>query len=318
MNTPTRTALVRIRDDRLRQMVIELAEQAGAHVPADPWQWDPREPATTVILGPHPSGAALADIDPLAAERALAVTDGSDCGLPAGIRSLRLPEETEAFLAALASGTSSAAVVSIIGLHGGAGATRLAAVMAQLLAKQDLRTILVDADPRGGAGYLLRAHDEWEKTAATWASVDDGEILPLRLWQELPRWERVGVLTGSAPPPTRVNQVVNQLRSVCDVIVVDGAAHPSGHQIAVGCADQRSVRGWLRMPPDAARVLVLRRGYCSAAEVAQACGAGSYHQWPHERQAYAQLCRGIDPGHSPRSAVTMLARALISDWQGSK
>lgn len=318
MNTSTRTALVRIRNDRLRQMVIELAEQAGAQVPADPWRWDPRDPATTVILGPHPSGAALADIDPLAAERALAVTDGSCSGLPAGIRQLRLPEDTEALLATLAAGAGNAAVVSIVGLHGGAGATRLAAVMAQQLADQDLRTILVDADPRGGAGHLLRAQAQWETTAATWASVGDDDILPLRLWQELPRWQRVGVLTGSAPPAVRVNQVVDQLRSVCDVIVVDGGSYPDGHQIAVGCADERSVRGWLRMPPDAQRVLVLRRGYCSAVEVAQACGAGSYHQWPHERQAYTQLCRGLDPGCSPRSAVFVLARALLTDWQGSK
>lgn len=99
----------------------------------------------------------------------------------------------ELFVAAGA--TQRGQLIGVVGGHGGAGATILAAMLARTLTSQAPSVSLVDMDPLSpGYQYLLSLGQSGKR----WIDIrqESGTLLPGRLLDALPSWKDVAVLTG--------------------------------------------------------------------------------------------------------------------------
>ncbi|MGB3303979.1 septum site-determining protein Ssd [Gordonia sp. (in: high G+C Gram-positive bacteria)] len=145
-----------------------------------------------------------------------------------------LPDEEEALVAALSRvrepRSRSAGTIAVIGGHGGAGASTLAAAIA-LTAAQTSTVLLLDVDQAGaGADLLLGIEAE---PGLRWSEVngETGAIGGAALRAAVPRSRGVGVLACARddPQPLRPDTVVAALdaaRGAGDVVVADVGREP--------------------------------------------------------------------------------------------
>lgn len=101
----------------------------------------------------------------------------------------------ELFVAAGA--TQRGLMIGVVGAHGGAGATTLAAMLARQMRSELVSTALIDLDPLSGGYQVLLDQPELGKR---WADIvaESGTLLPGRLVAALPQWKDVAVLSGDS------------------------------------------------------------------------------------------------------------------------
>lgn len=335
MNTsaaPTaRTVVIQVADDALRTAVRDLAELAGALIPPRPWDTDLADPNCVIVLSEPLNRATLEELDVASAERTVIVAAAPAAQPPPVGRRYVLPDDAAALLQRFGKLAAAAPVVRVAGLHGAAGATRLAACFARLAAQDGLRVIYVDTDPRAGAGALLEleageTYAAIAADAASWADVGDGHaLLPLRLARALPSYQGIGVLTGVAPEASTCWAVAQVLRHACDLVVIDGclplgalAGTVADLDVVIGVPGAESVRTFQLLAPDPARILVLRTpGVRSADEVIAECAPLRAESFRTERHVAEAMEHGIGPGDSPRGAAMQVARRLWRQASGT-
>ena len=140
--------------------------------------------------------------------------------LPAG--QARLIER----LSDLADGAATAATVGVIGGCGGAGSSTLAAGLAMTAAKEGLRALLVDADPRGGGVELTVGCEDspglrWPEVAAAGGRVSASAFraaLPSLGALSVLSWDRAEA--EQTDPPT-MRAMVSAAQRCSDIVVVD-------------------------------------------------------------------------------------------------
>ncbi|KZM35654.1 septum site-determining protein Ssd [Oerskovia enterophila] len=123
-------------------------------------------------------------------------------------------------------GREEAVVVGVIGACGGAGASTLAAALADGLRRAGRRPVLVDLATRGGGIDVLLGIDHRE--GPRWADLRDarGEVDGRALAGLLPTWCAVPVLSAHRTDPAVLDQgvvvdVCSALADACDVLVLD-------------------------------------------------------------------------------------------------
>lgn len=129
-----------------------------------------------------------------------------------------------------------AEVVSVVGGHGGAGASTLAASLALAAARRGSRAVLVDGDPLGGGLDLLLGAEQtagwrWQHLASATGQL--GEVAG-----QLPAVDEVRVLSMPRQPsaevgPGAASAVIAALTAQADVLVVD--AGRGGSVVAREC-----------------------------------------------------------------------------------
>ncbi|MDO5700154.1 MAG: hypothetical protein Q4P36_01615 [Bowdeniella nasicola] len=313
-----RTVVVRIADPTLRTAVRELAELAGAHVPAHPWDVDPADPNCLTVFGDPPAAGALAEVGAFAHERALVVSAERADGPPppGGLRRFVLPADAEALLERFGRSAQHAAVVNLAGLHGGAGTTWLAATLARYASEQSLRVTLIEAGPHPELGELVAdspAEDVWERIG------EAEDLVPLRLVRALPAWGSVRLITGRPSSLEVVERTVAAARQACDVVVVEGL--PVDHaltadvSLAIGVAGWRTARAWLNLPAIDGRQLIVRTpGDLPVVETLELCGAPAAHTWRSERGVARDRRHGGLPGDRRSTGTWRLVRSLWNEW----
>ncbi|ALG83512.1 septum site-determining protein Ssd [Gordonia phthalatica] len=154
-----------------------------------------------------------------------------------------LPDEEGALVAALTRVREPrrhpAGALAVIGGHGGAGASTLAAAVA-LVAARSSPTLLMDVDQAGaGADLLLGVEAE---SGLRWPDVngETGAIGGAALRAAVPRTRGVGVLCGARgdPSPLRpetVLAVLDASRGAGDVVIADVGREPG--PVAAGIVD---------------------------------------------------------------------------------
>lgn len=243
MTTANRPLLLTDDADLLDELV-RLASAAGVEVevsaePSAAWQAWTTAPLVVAssALGaalrrarlPRRVGLALVGDDPGDPEVwELAQHLGADhvVFLPAAQRWL-----VDRFASSLGGGSAAAALVSVLGGRGGAGASVLAGSLALAEARRGRHALLVDADPLGGGlDLMLGAEDvaglRWPDLAET-----TGRLAGDALCAALPRvadisllsWDRVSECGGD-PVPVRVgamSAVLGAARRGADLVVAD-------------------------------------------------------------------------------------------------
>ncbi len=129
-------------------------------------------------------------------------------------------------LSDLADGAANAATVGVIGGCGGAGSSTLAAGLAMTAAKAGLRSLLVDADPRGGGVELAVGCEDspglrWPDVAAA-----HGRVSAPAFRAALPSVGALAVLSwdraeAQQPDPPTMRAMVSAAQRCSDVVVVD-------------------------------------------------------------------------------------------------
>lgn len=142
-----------------------------------------------------------------------------------------LPDDEAALVAALSAlrrpRRSAAAVIALVGGHGGVGVSTFAAVLALTAGRADIGVLLLDVEP-GGAGLdlLLGAEDA---AGLRWSDItgETGSIQGQALSAALPRFgERVRILTqrrddGASLSAETVLAVVDAARSDGGLVIAD-------------------------------------------------------------------------------------------------
>ncbi|WP_058234583.1 septum site-determining protein Ssd [Devriesea agamarum] len=185
-------------------------------------------PASSDLLLCAP--AALASLDPALTPPTIVVSDQMpdsslwNLALARGVRRvITFPDQSRELLAELQGITLSSArhracVIAVSGGCGGAGASSLAARLASAATKQDLTTVLIDADPEGGGLDVLL---DLDPDGARWDDVNplapgDGEALRA----SLPLIDGCAVLAGR-PSTSLIPAAITALSSSTDVLVLD-------------------------------------------------------------------------------------------------
>ncbi|WP_152232595.1 hypothetical protein [Georgenia ruanii] len=315
-------AVLRGGDAALVAQVRRLAELAGVPL-AVAGPDDPAPGSALVLTADGPPGRLSVRADP-------ARTAGPPGGAPSAVV---LPAEAEALLDLLVAAASRqrARVVGVLGAHGGAGASVLAAALARAVVATGAATALVDLDPAGGVDVLLGLeHDPGQR----WGDLDgEHALLPQRLALALPDWHLVRVLSGDrrgGPPEEAVAlSAVRALGQGHDLLVLDLPRQVLGpgpdRDLWLGwCADVVLVaRGGVRgaaavvaaAPTLAGRArphLVVRGGEpAAAAEVAGAAGLELAAHMRDERALPAGIEHGVAPGDQRRGHLRATARLLL-------
>ena len=176
---------------------------------------------------------------------------------------LTLPDEAEDLLELLlAAGTTRRGqIVGVVGVHGGAGASTVAAWLARTLEGR-LRVALVDADQCSAGADRLLALDG--QAGVRWADLrsDSGVLVPGRLLNSLPSERGLAVLSADdrGAMPSGEAGGVAALSQVRDLCVID----LPGEALIEGSAAHRLL-GWLDVV-----VLVARSGSGPARQLARA------------------------------------------------
>ncbi len=123
-------------------------------------------------------------------------------------------------------GREEALVVGVVGACGGAGASTLAAALADALRRAGRRPVLVDLTTRGAGIDVLLGIDHRE--GPRWADLRDarGEVDGRALRGLLPTWCAVPVLSAHRADPVELDpgvvvDVCSALADACDVLVLD-------------------------------------------------------------------------------------------------
>ena len=324
--TLTETAVVLRSDDAaLAERVRRLTDLAGVGftvVPTDRVLPD----AAVVLDAAGPGGALTVRVDP-------ARTVAAEAPLPAAVA---LPGEEAALLDVLVTAATPhrARTVGVVGAHGGAGASVLAAVLARACVATGAATALVDLDPAGGGLDVLLGLEF--DAGRRWADVREerGALLAERLALALPTWHLVRVLSGdrrggAAPDDLAVRSAVRALGQGHDVVILDlprqVLAPGTAQEAWLGrCSDVVLVSGGgvragaaaIAAAPLAlagcAVHLVVRAPAAEAAEVAEAAGLPLAAVLREERNLGADVERGARPGDRRRGPLMSTARELVT------
>ncbi|WP_040525017.1 septum site-determining protein Ssd [Gordonia effusa] len=230
--------LLALVSDDLRDTVAQCAAAAGYRlISADPASCGRVWRSSRVVVVDPPNILALEEYSLPRRENVVLVARMAEpadvwrAGVGVGIgAAFELPTDEAALVRYLTDGRSprglSGGAVALVGGHGGAGATVLAAASA-LVARAHRHTLLVDANELG-AGIDLTLGVEnadglrWQDlTAAT------GQIGAAALHDALPSaGERVSVLTSHRDdprpiPPAALSAVIDAGRAAGDIVVVD-------------------------------------------------------------------------------------------------
>lgn len=317
---PSTTAQVALRtsDRTLAEQVRRLTDLAGLVLVVVPEDRVP--PAAPVVLDDGGDGTV-----------AVRVADDPSLADLAGGATVRLPEQEAGLLDLLVTaGTPHrAVVVGVVGAHGGAGASVLAAALARVTVRSGAATALVDLDPAGGLDVLLGLERD---PGRRWADVRDerGALLPEQLALALPTWNLVRVLAGDRRGGVGALDLVTRsavraLGQGHDVVVLDLPRHAlepgPAQDLWLGRCDHllvvttAGVRGQgaaaaLRLGPAEARArLVVRRrpGETDESEPALPVAA----RMRDERALAPGIERGAaTPGDQRRGHLVLTARTL--------
>lgn len=315
-------------DDTVAAQVRRLAELAGTELLTVPAGQEVA--AALVLTGVGEPGRLRVRVDPA---RLAAMPDGA--AAPTGIV---LPGEAEVLLDLMVAvgARHRAHTVGVVGAHGGAGASVLAAALARAAAGAGSATAVVDMDPAGGGLDVLLGveHDPGQR----WTDLgpETGAILPQRLALALPEWHLVRVLSGDrrggAPPDRVARSAVRALGQGHDVVVLDLprqvlAAGPARDLWLRWCMDvvllgRSGVRGGAAVlaaaPPLVAHGrahLVMRSAAAEdgdAAELAEAAGLPLAATMRDERALAAGIEQGLTPGDQRRGHLRTAARGLVA------
>lgn len=126
-----------------------------------------------------------------------------------------------------------ATVIAVLGRKGGITKTTLAGTLAAALARGGLRTVLVDADGQGNVTQMCGAkrapgmHDvmlndaEWADCLIPVGTTFTGETDNLQALYVLPSDDSQRELEAHPAAAGRIAERITELRTMCDVIVVD-------------------------------------------------------------------------------------------------
>ncbi len=337
-------------DSELLERILSIT----AAVPVDPLVL--RHPAE---LRPHWLGAAMiligVDLAPavaavglprraevyLAADETVpsAMADGARWSVPLGAALIGLPGHAGWLADALADvagrRTGAGRIVVVLGGSGGVGASTLAAGLAVCAGRDGDRTLLIDADPRGGGIDLLLGAERfggwrWPRLAgarghlgdlsAQLPLVDEVHVLAMARGEPVPEWE-LGAepLTAVLESATRSHDriVVDTPRSLgpggwaalepADLVVAVVSAHV--HGVAAAGEALRS----LDLPLGRTGVVVRsgRHRPIPPEVVAGSVELPLIAAWPDDPTVVMAAERGEPPGRSPR---TPLAEVCASVW----
>ncbi|WP_132992401.1 septum site-determining protein Ssd [Gordonia zhaorongruii] len=243
-----------------------------------------------------------------------------------------LPDEETSLVGALsefrAPVRKPAGAVAIIGGHGGAGASSLAAAVALAAADRGERILLLDADQAGAGDDLILGVENHR--GLRWSDVtgETGVIAGTALRAALPRVGRISVMTSDRDDvtplrPDTVLAVVDAARSAGDLVVADVGRNPdpvsaglldtADFAVIVTTASVHAVaatrRTAARLIGEREAVLVVRgpsAGGLRACDVADAVGLpllGGYRPEP----ALAARCEGSGLRLRRRGPLTVAA-----------
>lgn len=225
-------------------------------------------------------------------------------------------------------------VLGVVGAHGGAGTSTIAAWLARLIAV-DEDCALVDANPASaGIDHLLAIDAEPGKRWADLAG--DGAILAGRLNRVLPRWQEVHVVSaddrGGVPDAAAAARVISALAqthawTVLDLPVAAGIAGTPWHGLldwcdavvmvtrpdAVALAHARARRDQIGGKLVAVGSMVGTK--MEAAHLAGVIGVPTLFCVRNMRGTRADLDHGVTPGDRKRSGADKDLRAL---WEHLK
>lgn len=173
---------------------------------------------------PHPRLYLITDDDPVAASTLTLALQLR------GIAAHSLPGEAEALVHALSRDTAAATprrarVITVLGGHGGAGASTVALLLAYTAAKAHA-TALVDADATGGGMDVLAGAEEepglrWEDLPAQRGSIDGPSLDRALLSIGGVSLLTTGRGTPQPPPAHLVGTVLDALAACVDVVICD-------------------------------------------------------------------------------------------------
>ncbi len=256
-----------------------------------------------------------------------------------GSLELVLPDESEDLLELLlAAGTTRRGrILGIVGVHGGAGASTVAAWLARMWC-DDNKVALIDADQCSAGIDRLLAFDE--ESGVRWADLrsDSGVLVPGRLWNSLPGAHGLAVLSADrrgAMPSGKVGEAaIAALSQVSDVCIVDmpGEALVEGtvcHRLFAwvdgvifvvrgGCGPKRQLARALACVPSGLGVLVAALGMGSGEAVALAQDLGVDSVFPVRLLASlaGDVEHGVGVGERKRSATARdLASLARASWE---
>lgn len=234
-------------------------------------------------------------------------------------------------VAAMAHSTRAPHVVGVLGASGGLGASTLAVALAVRAATAQPPVVCVDGHLEGG-GLDVTACVE-HVPGVRWGDLAGvrGEVAGVDLLRELPRAGGVPVLSavssGAVPPPAVVGSVLDSLRRLSGLVVIDLPAGPSGAPFLAACgvvvllcgvsprhlADAAAARS--RTLPATADVRLVVRGAPRGDDLPEAIAAcldlplaGALRD---DRQVRLDADRGRPPGQRPRSALACLSARLL-------
>lgn len=187
----------------------------------------PRRPAVVIVGPPQDDARAWQTGLELGAQGGFVLPD-EEAGLVGALSEFRRPFRRPA------------GAVAVIGGHGGAGASSLAAAVALVASGAGQRVLLLDADQSGaGADLILGVEEE---SGLRWSNVtgETGAIAGPALRAALPGRGRVSVLTSGRDDiePLRLDTVlavVDAGRGAGDVVVADVGREPG--PVAAGLVD---------------------------------------------------------------------------------
>lgn len=354
MNAPD--VLLVSADPHLGDDVVRLAVAAGAQIVVFPdavaaaAQWaqagmvllDSATLAQVLRLGlpRRPRVVVVTHGDPGVADWRSSVQAGahSVVSLPAAERWL-----VDAIAHASGRALNAAAVLTVVGGRGGAGASTLAAALGRAAAAEGLAGYLLDVDPAG-----CGLHTQLGLTSVTglgWQDLDAavGRVPPRALRESVPLVAGVRVLTWTGGEPRLpaagvTGSVLEAAARDCDVVVIDLArwlclspGEPtevslevltrSDHVLLVCSADVRSAMASQRLLRNGSLAgfdvaLVVRGpspGALTGADIAEALGVKLLLSLGAEPKLDRDLDDGELPGRGRRSPLMAGARRILQD-----
>ncbi|PFG39240.1 secretion/DNA translocation related CpaE-like protein [Georgenia soli] len=325
MTTTTTETAVALRSDdaALAERVRRLTDLAGVGLTVVPT--DRVLPDAPVVLDGSVPGGLAVRVDP-------GRTVAADVRLPGAVV---LPGDEAALLDVLVTAATPhrARTIGVVGAHGGAGASALAAVLARACVAAGAATALVDLDPAGGGLDVLLGLEF--DPGRRWADVleERGALLPERLALALPTWHLVRVLSGdrrggAGADDLVVRSAVRALGQGHDVVVLDlprqvlapGAAQEvwldrCSDVVLVSTGGVRAGAAAIAAAPlqqaGCTVHLVVRSAPAEAGEIAEAAGLPLAAVLREERHLAADVERGARPGDRRRGPLMATARALV-------
>ena len=256
---------------------------------------------------------------------------------PLSAQVIRLPEGAAWLGAVLEEGSNRAGapVVTVVGGSGGAGASTLAAAMAQLsAARGDAGAALVDADPIGGGIDLLLGAERVEGWRWSRLHAAEGHVGDLRAY--LPVVDGVSVVAMPRDSPIDLAReplaaIVSALRGWHSLVVLDpGRANLGTTREALRLATRQllvvaaSVRGvaaarQLTLSADLSRAAVVvrrLRGGLPSGLVAEALELPLLAELPDESGLVGAAERGEPPARGSRRGYRRAVEKLLRDLPG--